>query len=170
MKKIYKTIFIVFVSIVLSVTISSLIINRTQKKIGVVDAIKLFNGYDMKIEMEHFAGKRLDTISKDVDSLKHLLTVLSANKTTQQSDLEQIYRNYLQSESRLEQTYAETNAQINEEVWKRLNPLIDSYAKEQNYRLIIGANGMGSVLYIGEYYDITKELIKYINDKYENGN
>ena len=40
--------------------------------------------------------------------------------------------------------------------------MIDDYGKEGGYRLIIGANGMGSVLYNDDYYDCTKEVVDFV--------
>lgn len=42
-----------------------------------------------------------------------------------------------------------------------------SMAKKRHLHLIIGANGMGSVLYNDDYYDMTNDLINYANKEYE---
>ena len=45
--------------------------------------------------------------------------------------------------------------------------LIKSYGKEKGYSYIYGTGDAASVLYAEEKYDITKEIIKLLNDKYK---
>jgi Skp family chaperone for outer membrane proteins len=72
--------------------------------------------------------------------------------------------------TKLDNDYTQSNRDINEQIWKRLNPLLDEYGKKKKLHLIIGANGMGSVLYNDEYYERTNDVISYINKKYYEGN
>jgi outer membrane protein len=44
---------------------------------------------------------------------------------------------------------------------------IKSYGKEKGYSYIYGTGDAASVLYAEEKYDITKEIIKLLNDKYK---
>ena len=44
---------------------------------------------------------------------------------------------------------------------------IKSYGKEKGYAYIYGTGDAASVLYAEEKYDITKEIIKLLNDKYK---
>lgn len=143
---------------------------RDNKKIAVIDAVKLFNSYKMKMELETRAAGGLRYLGNQADSLQKELEAKSKIKDVPRAELEQLYKVFAQAKSTFEQEYQSSNQSINEQVWKRLNPLIDEYGKSNNYRLIIGANGMGSVLYNDEYYDQTKEVIDFVNKKYEAGN
>lgn len=142
---------------------------RSHKKIAVVDAVKLFNSYKMKVEMETAAAGSLKLLAGKADSLKNELAVRSKAQSAPRAELETLFQSFRQAQSDLEQAYQESNQDINEQVWKRLNPLIDEYGKAQGFRLIIGANGMGSVLYNDDYYDRTQALIDFVNKKYESG-
>lgn len=144
--------------------------HRNQKKIAVVDAVKLFNDYKMKQELEARSAGRLKYIAHVADSMKSELAAKSKIKDVPRADLEALYKAFSQAQATLEQEYQQSNQSINEQVWKRLNPLIDEYGKSGGFRLIIGANGMGSVLYNDDYYDQTKELTEFVNKKYEEGN
>src|SRR6185436_17862451 len=46
---------------------------RPQKKIAVVDAVKLFDSYDMKKELEQMAKVKLQSESKQLDSVRNVL-------------------------------------------------------------------------------------------------
>ncbi|KAA5532224.1 OmpH family outer membrane protein [Taibaiella lutea] len=154
------------------ITVAFILINnqRINKKIAVVDAIKLFNSFKMKQELESQSGGLLSALGRQADSLKSDLAAKSKVKDFPKAELEKLYVQFRSAQEQLEQTYQQTNQGINEEVWKRLNPMIDEYGKENGFRLIIGANGMGSVLYNDDYYDRTKEVIDFVNKKYEQGN
>lgn len=145
-------------------------VRNGNKKIAVVDAIQLFNSYKMKLELEGKAAGRLKFLGQQADSLKNELTTGSKAQGVSPERLEELYRSFNNAKMTFEQEYRESNQTINEQVWKRLNPLIDEYGKEQGLRLMLGANGMGNVLYNDDYYDHTKPLIEFVNKKYENGN
>ena len=57
-------------TILVSVAISYFIIEHRIKKIAMVDAVKLFNEYKMKADLEHDAKKVLNLIGGRVDSLE----------------------------------------------------------------------------------------------------
>jgi len=139
------------------------------KKIAVVDAVRLFNAYHMKKELENQSGKKLDKIGHIADSLKTDISLKMKEQHADKAALEQEIEAYRRVESAYDQEYQASNQSINEEVWKRLNPLIDEYGKKNGLRLIIGANGMGSVLYHTGYYDHTEKVIEFVNQRYEKG-
>lgn len=50
---------------------------------------------------------------------------------------------------------------------KTYREIIKNYGKEKGYDYIYGTGDVASVLYAKDSYDITKEIIKLINDKYK---
>lgn len=139
------------------------------KKTVVVDAVRLFNSYKMKNELEQKAKLQLEYLGHQADSVKQAMDL--AQKTgAGQNEINALTEAFRYSRMNLEQHYQSSNSQINEVVWKRLNPLIDEYAKQEGLHLIIGANGMGSVLYNDNHYDHTDKVIEFVNRKYEKGN
>jgi outer membrane protein len=138
------------------------------KKIAVIDAVQLFNDYHMKKELEGKEKARLEMMSKQVDSVSNQLRMAQAMKN--ETEVKRLAEGYNYLKARLQNEYTQGNQEINEEVWKRLNPVLQEYGKKKNFHLIIGANGMGTVLYNDDYYDATKDVIKYANKRYEEGN
>ncbi len=138
-----------------------------QQKIVVVDAVKLFNGYKMKQELEAKDNHQLEVYKRSVDSLKEAVNLMLQAKADS-SHLRPLIQEYRADRLQLESAYEESNKNINEQVWKRLNPEIDAFGKSKGYRIMIGANGMGSVLYNDPSFHRTDELLKYVNDAYEN--
>lgn len=142
--------------------------NSTPKKIGVVDAVRLFDGYNMKKEMEEKAKVKLLELGRQVDSVGNLYNMAKAGKDENEIKRLAYASNYMKAT--LEAEYKKSNQEINQQVWKRLNIAMDAYGKDKGIHLIIGANGMGTVLYNDDYYDLTAEAIKFVNSKYEGGN
>lgn len=146
----------------------SLYVQSRLNKIVVIDVIEVFNEFQMKKDLEKRVEAPLAKIAGQVDSMKALV------QQAERSGDETTYNKYMQSLFQMQQeaqsAYELSDKNINEQVWKRLNPLIDEFGKKNNYKVIIGANGMGTVLYNEEQVDRTKELIRFINNAYEKGN
>ena len=159
-------------SIILSAIISLLssglvyvLLSNQNRKTAVVDAIKLFNQYNMKKELEAKEKVRLEAMSKVLDSMTNQIKLAQASKDEQ--GVKDLFNKFNLLKQQLRDEYNQGNQLINQEVWKRLNPMIEEFGKKKKLHLIIGANGMGSVLYNDEYYDLTPELVNYVNKQYE---
>lgn len=163
-----KEIRILIICVVLCVCtgyITYSMIIKQHKKIAVADAVRLFDQFNMKKEMEAKAKLKLDVLNKRADSVNSELQMAQAAKD--EKAVEKLSYAYSYLRTLLEEEYAKSNRDINEQVWKRLNPAVDAFGKKTGLHVIIGANGMGSVLYNDDYYDVTPELIKFVNGSYE---
>jgi len=163
-----RILFVCFLMCVMASLIMYWQIEKQNKKTGVVDAVKLFDSFNMKKELESHAKTKLIAISKQADSIGNQLKM--ARATNNEEEIKKMTYAYNYINASLEDEYKQSNQDINEQVWKRLNPLIMEFGKKKALHLIIGANGMGSVLYNDEYYDLTGEIITYVNNRYEKGN
>lgn len=71
----------------------------------------------------------------------------------------------------LKQNFEQYNQQFafeeSQKIWKRLDSYISDFSSEKKYKLIIGSEKKGDVLYGDEKLDITNELINFVNSKYE---
>jgi outer membrane protein len=145
-----------------------LVLGKDEKKIAVIDAVRLFNEFNLKKELEAKDKSGLERLGKQIDSISSQLKIAQASKNTQEEQRLGYLYEYMKNG--LEKEFEKSNQMINEQVWKRLNKIIDEYGKKKGYRLIIGANGMGTVLYSDNYYDVTNEAVAFANKKYEEGN
>lgn len=163
--KVKYTLVCIAISALVSAATYYIVGQQDQKGIAVIDAVKLFNSYNLKVELENEAKVKLSFYGKKIDSLTTLLQAADS-KNIQDEKLISRYQNVKRA---LDREYEQSNQAINETVWIRLNPLIDEFGQKKGLHLIIGANGMGSVLYQDNVYDITQEVIEYINNRYESG-
>lgn len=133
------------------------------KKMAMIDVIRLFNEFDMKKDLEEVEKLRLSKLRKEVDSFENVITIIQQSKKTPDKLL---IEQYSSSKFIFEEEYKNGNQTLNEQIWKRLNPLLDEYGKQKGFNLLIGANGMGTVLYHTEYFDVTSDALEFVNKKY----
>jgi outer membrane protein len=129
----------------------------TKKKTGYVDVFKLVNEFELQKEYTAQVKNKLDREKAMVDS------VVFAEKLKNPSSAETV-KNSLYGE--LYNKTQSINKEIEGMIWKRLNPYLVDFGKEQGYLYIYGANGTGNVLYADASEDITEEIIKYVNKRY----
>ncbi|MBS1586005.1 MAG: OmpH family outer membrane protein [Bacteroidetes bacterium] len=140
------------------------------RKTGYVDTIRLFNEYKMKLDLEKKEDAVLLKIKSDADSLKNIHDMLMKAQGKDTMSIRHIEIQIAALSGNFNEEYTRSNKAINDEVWKRLNPEIDEFAKDKGLDLLIGANGMGTVLYGSKDKDMTSDLIRFVNEKYTNGN
>jgi hypothetical protein len=78
---------------------------QNNKKIAVVDAIKLVNSYKMKMEMEAKSAGTLKFLVQRSDSLKQNLMTQSKVKDFPKEKLNEIYTEYTRAQAQLESVY-----------------------------------------------------------------
>jgi outer membrane protein len=156
-----KIIALVLVFFIVQVSVIYYFLGRNDKKIVYADAIKLFNDYKFKADMERSSQAALNKMKNELDSAE-LIYKMNTNDLSAQ-------RLLLEKQQKWSDGYSAINKEINQKVWERLNLLINKFGKEQGYELLIGANGMGTVLYASDSRDVTEDLIKYVNTNYEKG-
>lgn len=166
-----KTITIaVIAGLLLTIVNSALIFmdHSRNKKTVVIDVIRVFNEFKLKKDLEDRVAVKLTGFSDQIDSLKAIYTGMYG-KNANDPQLRFLAADIDTLQSQAQQAYVISDKTINEQVWVRLNTLINEFGEQHDYVLMIGANGMGTVLYNQKQLDKTEELIKFINTKYESG-
>lgn len=138
-----------------------LIIRYTSRKVVYVDTIKLVNEYHLKKDLEKKGENSLLQYKNNIDSINTGLKINPGDQKLKQALTAQ--------QNEFSYTYNAISKDINTQVWSRLNPLINKFGKANHYDIIVGANGMGTVLYGTDALDITDNVIQYANNAYEKG-
>ncbi|MCD6065968.1 MAG: outer rane chaperone Skp (OmpH) [Bacteroidetes bacterium] len=139
-----------------------------------VDSGKLFAEFKMSKELQ----KQLETTQKKregiLDSLNRQMNeysqYLQQNKNRAQQELNRL--GLMQEElSYKQQIFQEDQGKLvseyNGKIWSQINEYMKQFGKEKNYKVILGANGQGSLMYADEQTDITGEVLNYINARYD---
>ncbi|PKP22872.1 MAG: hypothetical protein CVU05_01935 [Bacteroidetes bacterium HGW-Bacteroidetes-21] len=127
--------------------------------------------FEMKKDLEKKYNETVSARTKILDSLK--LEVIMLQKLVEKSnDKDQFYKynvkkeNYLYKENEFENDNANLSEKLSGEVWKQLNEYVEEYGKAYGYDYIFGAAGNGSLMFANSGNDITEDVVKYINLKY----
>lgn len=150
-----------------------LFVSKTQKKIAYVNALELYDGFEMKKELEQSFIKVQSGRKAQLDSLELELRMLNAQleSSGSKSGLIQVFEirrdSYLQKKQQFEEDNGLMQEQYNSNIRKQLNQYVADYGKEHKYDYLLGADGSGALMYAKETADVTKEVLNYINDKYK---
>lgn len=145
-------------------------------KIGYIDLVKVYNEFDLKKEKEKDL-KQIETgQNKVLDSLKLNLELIKRNyistggNDTLKNDYIMYLKNYETKSNEFEIIKDKLVQDFDDAIWKQLNQYIKDYSKEKGYDLMLGANGSGAVMYANPAYEISDDVIKYTNEKYNGKN
>ena len=142
-------------------------VHRQITKVGVVDIVKVTSKFQLKKELQSKVEAALNEYSNRIDSLN---AVLEYTRTSHPEKVGIYEKQLSELKEEAQNMYTISGRSITEQVWKRLNPIIQAYGKEKGYRMILGANGNGGVLYAeSASADITEDIIKYVNRNYAGG-
>ena len=141
---------------------------------GYVSIQKLYDGFEMKNEMES-DYKNIESRRKTIiDSLKiesdyYYKQNLVNNKLSDKAKKKLLH---LQNQIKIkEEQFADENMALSksytDQVLKQLNQYVYDYGQENGYRYILGANNSGTIMYANNSEDISTEVLEYINKRYK---
>jgi|GEM_PF-5561722 Skp family chaperone for outer membrane proteins len=144
-----------------------------QPKVGYVNLKMVYDEFELKKELdEKLIG--IQTARQHIlDSIQ--VELVSMNSILQQgadvSDAEkEFYLNKRDEYLRLQNQFAADNESLTrqymEVIWKRINEFATNYGKDHNYKLMVGGDGTGAVMFSSEELDITQEFLAYANTNY----
>lgn len=148
---------ILFSKAVLFIAFALCLQSCEKPKTGYVDIFRLVNEFELQKEYT-------EQVKRDVEREKSIIdSVVYTQRLRDSSGYERI-KNELYTT--LYQKTEQRNKEIEAMLWKRLNPYLVDFGKENGYQYIYGANGTGNVLYADKNEDITDEVVRYVNERY----
>jgi outer membrane protein len=116
----------------------------------------------MTKELQIEGEKMLELKKRELDSLKLLL---KSELIKEKSSL--LMQHYLVKRQEIDE-YQVTFVKYNtEKIWDRISTYTTDFAMLNDYDMIIDADEKKSILYGDKEHDVTLDLLKYINMKYE---
>ena len=157
----HRNILLLALNLILVMTVGYLYFQGRPSKNAYFLNQKVFEQSSARQELE----TKLSTVTinhqKQLDSLLRL-TEQGMDSSYAWQLYEETARKYALREQELTEKYTV-------DLWQQINGYVDDYGKEKGYDFIFGATGNGSLMYAREAYDITDEIIDYINLRYEGG-
>jgi outer membrane protein len=155
------------------------LVSCQQTKIGYVDNVKLMDEYQEKIDVEADFKQKADALAKKRDSISQAFQAeaqafqAEAEKMSQSKAQEQ-YGQMQQRGQMIGQQLQQEDQQLQaggqtqmDSIVRKVKKEIEAYGKVNGYTYILGGGDGGSVLYGTDANDLTDEMVKILNDKYE---
>jgi outer membrane protein len=140
--------------------------SSNQSDIVYMDNFRVFENFQLKKDYDKLLEKELIQESQSVDSMGMSLTKLIEQGKLSEEEVNNRKASYFEIQKNLEGKFETLSKDYTAKVYERLNEYIKTFGKENKYKLILGANGQGNVMYSDEQIDITDDLIEFINKKY----
>jgi len=130
-----------------------------------VDNIKLFNGFNMSKDLSDIHTKKIKRQTKKLDSLYQLFQIDIKSKDEHKIKLSQ--QKVQKEDEVLSEMKQHFSKVVSQQIWDRLNGYINEFGKRQEYKIVLGTQGGGNIMYANESVDVTDAILKYANAKYE---
>lgn len=164
-----KTFYFIFLNFLLVLIVGVAFYNdhstASANEILVVNNDRLFNEFKMTIETKRDGSKILKGFNSRIDSLQ-----IRFNLATDENSKNNVYQQILIQKENIQKFDEAFTSQETAKIWGRINGYIKDYSKLRKCNLILGSSTSENVLYYSESKDITTDLLKYINKRYEGFN
>ena len=128
-----------------------------------VDTSKVFESFNMTKEMKRIGDKEFNSQKAVVDKLYAQLQ----SQTVTEIQKKQLIPEFNKGRESLEQFNQAFAANEVPKIWTRINGYSSEFGTENGYKIILISDNQQSVLFADEKIDVTNDLLKYINKKYE---
>jgi len=136
------------------------------KRIVYVDYIELFNKFNLAKDTKKLYEQKISVQRQKVDSLYNIFQ--QTKKDKELSDLSKKAQiNFIKSRKKLKQLEKHYTTDASSQVWDRLYQYAREFANKENIQMIISTQKNSNVMYGDSINNVTSELIKYCNTKYE---
>jgi outer membrane protein len=151
-------------------------IQQKKSKIACIDLVKvLSNNNDMKEINKEFSIKEKaleqkgDTVISEFQNEikafeKNIANMTETDKkefTKRMNTKQSQFMNYKEVNQK---KITEQKLQLTQKILDKVNKLAKNYAIKHGYKILLGATGNGSVIYLADTHDITSDIIKELNN------
>jgi outer membrane protein len=148
-------------------------------KIAYVETDKLLNEYQGMIEAKAAFQVKANQWQANIDTLKSELETAIKTYEAEKNALSQKIQQEREKELGLkQQQLAQYNQSISQQaeqedekltegVVTQVNAYIKEYGKDSGYKIILGANGSGSIVYGEDAMNITEDVLEGLNEEYD---
>jgi hypothetical protein len=154
-----------FTYILFAICALSMFSCRDEKTVIYVNNFELFDKFQMKKDYDKLITVDLKSDSKQLDSLSNILEFYQKMNVSLQK-FDSIKQYYIVLKTNFDKKFEKISQSYTNQVNIRLNQYLKDYSKEHDIKMILGNGNQGSLLYIDEELDYTKEVIVFVNNKY----
>jgi outer membrane protein len=144
-----------------------------ENSIVYIDNMRLYNEFDLTKELQNKMTEISRTQKNNLDSLElELMNKAKQIELTKSKDIIEIRdfelkrEEFIMRKQKFEQSQEQLSSEYNNQIVSQINQYIKEFGIENKYDIIIGSNGDGTIMYGKDEMDITDDVLKYINSKY----
>lgn len=163
-----KNIWLLVVAIGISCLLAGLIYLQIPKT-AFVDNHQLFEAFQGRKELENRLEKKFNECKSNLDSLALKIQSIQNVTTKDEATMQQLYflqQQYAKQNQTHQELYQVKSQEYTEAIWKQISQYTLEYGAQNGYDYIFGIAGQGTLMYGKPQYDITEDVIKYVNSKY----
>ena len=151
----------------------------TQTKIAYIDIEVLMQDYKATQELENSLKLKQESIAKELDSLQapfqqkvqeyyENAQKMSAQKRNEVERQLQQEQQLLQARGQQASQELQNENQLRSDaLTKRVDSLVEVFAVEKGYKLILGSSGKGTIMYGDKSMDITNQVVELLNADFD---
>lgn len=155
----------------LVVVAAGVYVYMSQKKIGYVNTYEVYDQFKLKKELEDKLKKTALSRQALLDSIKVKVQFTAGNRLLTDAEkalkVAELKENYYLKEKQFSEENESQSQQYTNQIWEQINQYVKEFGDEKGYTYILGANGQGNLMYANEANNISKEVIEYVNKKYD---
>lgn len=136
-------------------------------KTAFVDNQRLFEAFQGRKELEERLEQEFNQRKLSMDSLGLNIRALQARASMgEQPQLQAMIQRYQQMQETQQQEYQYKSQAYTEAIWKQISTYTIEYGEVHNYDYVFGIAGSGSLMFGKPHYDITEDVIQFVNKRY----
>ncbi len=149
-----------------------------EKKVAMVNLGEVYKKFEYTSVMEKKAELTMNARNNILDSMKldletdyrRIKSMANSSDEIKKAEVEQFTikrQEFLDRKGSFEKSNTEMMEQYEKQIWTQINKYIEDYGKEKGVGIIVGGNGSGNVMYSDDSFDLTEDVVAYINSKYK---
>ncbi|PCI97036.1 MAG: hypothetical protein COB15_08715 [Flavobacteriales bacterium] len=171
-----KNIILIINTVLLISVLAYLGFTSKKEKQAYVNVSEVYNDFEMKKELENKLITVQNRRKKVLDSLEVELQLYANNfspdkeiSLEEKKEFDFLERRFLSNRETFLKENERVTLEFKNQIFTQMNKYIEEYGAENKYDYLFGTTGQGNIMYAQTKNNVTKEVINYINEKY-NGN
>lgn len=153
-------------TVLIVAAIAVLLMHHTHReKTAYVNLSSLFSGFTYKAAADKEYETKLNARKGLLDSLE--MAIIAAQNQNDTARVKKLGVLYYQKQDAYDLESENLSKEMTAKVWAQLTQYVMDYAGEKKLTWLFGSKGEGNLMYAADGKDVTKEVLEYVNKRYE---
>lgn len=141
--------------------------SRQSNKVAYIQTAKVFAEFQMTQELDAKLDNTRQARQTIIENLNLRMQAMQSRRAPLDS-LDAIRRELSHRQDQFSEDNAFQSEQYTDQIWTQLNQYLQDYCETEGVTYLFGANGTGNLMGADQSYDLTDEVIAFVNQKYQN--